>query len=212
MRLLLVLAASAGLLPAAVAAETTPPSAASLADQGPPPAATAPPPRRTPIFTGLITPFSLPFEIFELTRPDLYPIVGTSIELRLHPRLGIGAMGLAGVHSKTYMDGESHATFYEVGLEPRFYVLGGFRGPTVGAALHYFRMRKVFTDLDGVLEEADDFAGYTYGPFMGYKYTARVGFTVEIKAGFEFIARTMTGPGSHPNITPMMDGKVGWSF
>jgi len=165
------------------------------------------------ILSATITPLALPWEIFELTRPDMFAIVALSLELRAHPRLGIAVMGLAGDETDTGRWAKSHETFYEIGVEPRWYLRGGFRGPMVGAALHYFRMHVILTDNFYGDDSLYDFAGYTYGPFFGYKYTAPIGFTVEVKGGFEGVKRTMTdGDPHHPRIVPMTDAKVGWSF
>jgi hypothetical protein len=177
----------------------------------PPAAATPPSPRRPAFLSATITPLALPWEIFDLTAPDVFAIVAVSLELRAHPNLGIAFMGLAGDETNTYVDVKSHETLFEIGVEPRWYLRGGFRGWMAGAALHYFRMHSVLTDNYG-FDLPFDFAGYTYGPFFGYKYTAPIGFTVEAKVGFEAIKRTMSDSGSHPDILPITDAKVGWSF
>lgn len=218
MRFLLALVASAGLFPTVVAAEPAPPTAAppptSPEGQLPPAAATppAPSPRRPAFLSATITPLALPWEIFDLTAPDVFAIVAVSLELRAHPNLGIAFMGLAGDETNTYLDVKSHETFFEIGVEPRWYLRGGFRGWMAGAALHYFRMHSVLTENNSGGDLPFDFAGYTYGPFFGYKYTAPIGFTVEAKVGFEAIKRTMSDSGSHPEILPITDAKVGWSF
>jgi hypothetical protein len=165
------------------------------------------------ILSATFTPLALPWEIFELTRPNVFAILAVSLELRAQPRLGIAVMGLAGDETDTNIFVKSHGTFFEIGAEPRWYLRGGFRGWMAGAALHYFRMHIVITDLyDGFDYTPFDFAGYALGAFFGYKYTAQNGFTVEAKTGLEAIKRTMSDRGSHPNILPITDVKVGWSF
>ena len=206
MRLLLVVVA--GLAPAGVAAQ---PAFGPSYDQANPPSE---PLARPALVSATITPFAVPWEIFELTQPDVFPIVAMSVEVRVvHPSLGVALMGLAGEENDTGTFVNSHETFFEVGAEPRWYFLGGFRGPMAGAALHYFRMHMILTDaVDGRVLPPYEFAGYTYGLFVGYKYTADIGFTVEVKAGVEAVNRTVSDSGPHPTILPMTDAKVGWSF
>jgi len=169
--------------------------------------------RHPPIVSATITPFSIPWHIFELTAPDIFPIVAMAVELRAHPRLGVAVMGLAGDQTDTGMWVTSHKTFYEFGVEPRWYPMGHFRGLMAGAALHYFRMRMLLTDVfDGSKWPPFDFAGYTYGAFAGYKYTTLIGFTVEAKGGYAYVQRTMSDSGPHPDFVPITDVKVGWSF
>src|SRR5689334_11640116 len=145
MRLLVALVVSAGVFPAVVSAQPAPTAASSpgpLPDRPlPPPPHVVPPPapRRLPVFSATITPFALPWEIFELTVPGGFPIVALSFELRAHPRLGIAVMGLGGEQTNSDINFKRHDTFFEWGVEPRFYLLGGFRGLMVGAALHWFR-------------------------------------------------------------------------
>jgi hypothetical protein len=240
MRFLLALVASAGLFPAVAAAQVAPPAAPlpptwpdgaspsaapsaqaappgarpppTLPDRPPPPAAATPAlPRRLAVLSATITPLATPWELFEITRPSLFPVAALSLELRAHPRLGIAVMGMAGDNTDTNGDVKNHDTLYEIGAEPRWYLSGGFRGAMAGIAVHYFRMHMVLTDPSGLFAPFD-FAGYTYGPFLGYKYTAAIGFTVEAKVGAELIKRTLSDRGSHPDILPMTDVKVGWSF
>jgi hypothetical protein len=217
MRLLLALALGAGLFPAVVAAQPAPPgspSSSARPDGASPPAASPPPaPRRPAILSVTFTPLALPWEIFELTRPNVFAILAVSLELRAHPKFGIAVMGLAGDETDTFISARSHDTFFEIGAEPRWYLRGDFRGWMAGAALHYFRMHIVVTDLLGGFDyDPFDFAGYALGAFFGYKYTAPIGFTVEVKGGVETIKRTMSDRGSHPDILPITDVKVGWSF
>src|SRR6266704_2730379 len=120
MRLLLALVASAGLFPTVVAAQPAPPAAArpptSREGRLPPAAATPPSPRRPAFLSATITPLALPWEIFDLTRPDVFAIVAVSLELRAHPKLGIAFMGLAGDETNTYNDVKSQETFVEIGV------------------------------------------------------------------------------------------------
>ena len=206
-RLLFALVAGAGLFPAVAAAQPYFPP------EGQSPPTAAPVPRPPDILSATFTPLAVPWHIFEVTRPDIFPIVALSLELRAHPRLGIAVMGLAGDETDTGPYVKSHEVFYEIGVEPRCYLLGGFRGLMAGAALHYFRVHMSLIDNYYGFEYGPyAFAGYTYGPFVGYKYTAHFGFTFEVKAGFEVIERTMSDAGNHPNILPITDAKVGWSF
>ncbi len=227
MRLLLTLVASAGLYPAVAAAQASPTWPDGV-DLGPPVAParptsserqlapTAPIPwavRHPPIVSATITPFAIPWHIFEITRPNLYPIFAMALELRAHPSLGIAVMGLADDETNTNGSVTSHDTFYEIGVEPRWYPMGHFRGLMAGAALHYFRLHMILTDVyTGSSPWPFDFAGYTYGAFAGYKYTALIGFTVEVKGGFAYVKRTMSDSGPHPDFVPITDVKIGWSF
>src|SRR5262249_25520184 len=120
--------------------------------------------------------------------------------------------GMAGVNSGSYLDSESRYRFFEIGAQPRWYIQGGFRGWMAGAAVHYFRLHLDITLPPDPYVFAFDFAGYTYGPFFGYKYTSGSGFTVEAKFGMEGIKRTMSDAGQHPDMLPITDLKVGWSF
>lgn len=236
MGLVLTLVASAGLFPVVVTAQTArstappsptwpdaassptfaaepalpaaPPPPTSPGGPSPPAAAT---PRRLAILAATITPFALPWELFERTGPNL-PIVALSLEFRAHPRVGIAVMGLAGDDSDTGFFVNSHQTFFEIGAEPRWYWGGGFRGWMAGIAVHYFRIHADLTDVTSGDIQLFDFAGYTYGPFVGYKYTAEIGFTVDAKVGIGAVKRTMSDAGSYRDVIPMTDVKVGWSF
>jgi len=122
--LLRALIGSAWLFPAAVAAQPAPPADSPPptlpAAPSPPTAPTPPAPRRVAILSATITPLALPWEIFELTRPNVFAIVAVSLELRAHPRLGFAVMGLAGDETDTGRWVKSHETFYEIGVEPRW--------------------------------------------------------------------------------------------
>ena len=140
-----------------------------------------------------------------------------SVEVRAHPRLGVAVIGHAGVDSYTssqynYTD---HARLFEIGAEPRYYFSGAFRGATLGAAVHYFRMHIDLTQDPGTPDAfilPFDFAGYGYGWFAGYKFTAQNGFTADLKFGMLGIHRTMSDEGRHADIVPLIDAKIGWSF
>jgi hypothetical protein len=166
-------------------------------------------PRRVPVVSLTITPFYNAWELFELTRPDLFPIVAMSVELRaVHPNLGIELVGLVGDYDTTTMySGALKSVFYELGAEPRVYPFGNFRsGMIVGGALRYFREHLTIGGAPF------DFAGYVFGPFVGYKHTTRLGFTVEVKGGIAYVDRTMSDQGKHTNMLPLSDVKIGWSF
>ncbi len=220
------MALGACLLGSSAAAQTAPPVATPVAPPAAPPAARAPAdstpaspappaPARVRFLSVTATLLTLPGEIMELHH-HLSVIPSLAVELRVHPWVGIAVMGLVGDDTYTPTEFTIHNTFFEVGAEPRFYVLGGFQGLMLGAALHYFFLHTEATLHAGTPDaytDAMDYAGYGYGPFAGYKYTSRAGFTFEMKVGFTRVKRTLSDGGPYKkDYVPLMDAKVGWSF
>ena len=217
MRVVRWLALGACLLGSNAAAQTaTPvarPTARAPADSAPASPET-PAPARVRFLSVTATLLTLPGEIMELHH-HLSAIPSLAVELRAHPRVGIAVMGLVGDDTYTPTEFTLHDTFFEFGAEPRFYVLGGFRGLMLGAALHYFGVHRESTAHAGTADaytDSYDYAGHSYGAFAGYKYTALGGFTFEMKVGFSRVKRTLSDGGPYKEYIPLMDAKVGWSF
>jgi hypothetical protein len=221
MRVVLGLALGACLFGSNAAAQTAPPVAPPA---GPPPgrapadsapASPAPPaPARVRFLSVTATLLTLSGEIMGLHH-HLSVVPSLAVELRAHPWVGIQVMGLVGDDTYTPTEFTIHNTFFEVGAEPRFYVLGGFQGLMLGAALHYFFLHREATAHAGTPDaytDSYDYGGHSYGPFAGYKYTSRAGFTFEMKVGFSHVKRTLSDGGPYKTTVPLMDAKVGWSF
>jgi hypothetical protein len=159
-----------------------------------------------------ITPFYPAWELFDLVGDD-FPVFELAAEIRVHEKVGIALMVAGAAHSGSFTGVTTRDLAFEAGAEPRWYAFGDFRhGMQLGVELRYFRMSSVLTFVPDGGQLPFHFEGYLAGPFLGYKYTADVGFTVEAKLGFVARDLTMSDAGDHPNVLPITDLKIGWSF
>jgi len=137
------------------------------------------------------------------------PMAEVTAELRATSKLAASVIAGAGAFRDE--DTNTKITLVEVGVSPRYYLLGTFRhGLELGAELLYLHAGA--DDLTGSNVRA---AGLSVGPYVGYKWIARVGFTLEAQVGASFLAvrgDSETMSTSDSRVGPLLNLQTGWSF
>lgn len=145
----------------------------------------------TPKLSLMTSPALFARPIFRLTAEHALPGERTSVAL-------VGAIGTFKLAEPS--GGTARHTFYELGAQARWYVLGTFRsGPVV--ALHG-RYTHFGSDqlVDNVISSAAE--GVGLAPVVGFKAIARDYFTFEFLGGAEFMVH-------RPTYRPPSDDKAG---
>jgi hypothetical protein len=131
----------------------------------------------------------------------ILPVAHVVAELKLRPRLGVGAV--VGAGRVAVGTGRDQYPIYEIGAQASYYVRGTFdRGWQAGAELVY-----AIVDADAGRPTGIG-RGLGAGLFAGWKWTFRRGLTVNIQAGALFFIADQDDSG----LEPLLNLGAGWSF
>ena len=146
------------------------------------------------------------------------PLLEVTGEYQLTPQMGAALIaGLGSVEDKdiTY-------SLWEVGASFRYYAVGDFdHGMQLGAEVKY--LGASMDESEANVDVSAVGAGTSIGPFIGYKFVADMGLTVDIQAGFKWLAvsaqaevksddASATASESDSAGVALLNLNLGWSF
>ncbi len=135
------------------------------------------------------------------------PVAELAVEVAVAPKIGVAVVG--GVGTVTPTNSDESVFVYEVGVSPRYYVVGNFRqGVQLGAEVMYAHASADSNFMGTVAAE-----GLAISPYVGYKWVASMGLTLEAQLGASYFA--MRGDGvdeDDSRFSALLNLQVGWSF
>jgi hypothetical protein len=162
------------------------------------PATTAEPPEKPLMASVTFSPIHLVFPVAEL-----------SAEIRVAPKMGVAVIG--GVGTVTPTNSDESVFVYEVGLSPRYYVVGDFRqGVELGVEAVYLH-----ASTDDQFMTTASAQGLAIGPYIGYKWVAKMGLTLEAQLGAAYLTlrgESSTATAEDSDVSVLLNLQVGWSF
>jgi len=146
----------------------------------------------------------------------VFPVVELTAEVRLHPRIGIAAIGGFGNVKASGLS----IPIWEAGGQFVAYPVGDFdHGMQLGAEALYMGASAQKSEAGTTVTASA--AGLSTGAFVGYKLATRVGFTFNLQAGVAYLTASgdakatgssATATASASTWAPLVNANVGWSF
>lgn len=146
----------------------------------------------------------------------IFPVVELMAEVRVHPRIGVAAIGAFGNVKTAGLS----VPVWEAGGQFVAYPVGNFdHGMQLGAELLYLGASAETGA--GQAKISGSATGLATGAFVGYKLATKVGFSFNVQAGASYLAATGTASNATATATatksesqwlPLVNANVGWSF
>ncbi len=146
----------------------------------------------------------------------IFPVVELTAEVRLHPRIGVAAIGAFGNVKASNVS----IPVWEAGGQFVAYPVGDFdHGMQLGAEALYMGASAQKSEA-GTTVTANA-AGLSTGAFVGYKLATRVGFTFNVQGGVAYLTASGDAKATGTNATasvsrsawgPLVNANMGWSF
>lgn len=135
------------------------------------------------------------------------PVGELAVEVAVAPKIGVAVIG--GVGTVTPALSDESVFVYEVGISPRYYVLGNFRqGLQLGLEAMYAHASADTQVMTTVAAE-----GLAIGAYAGYKWVASMGLTLEAQLGGSYFALRGDGVDEEDSrFAVLLNLQVGWSF
>jgi hypothetical protein len=139
----------------------------------------------------------------------ILPVAELSAEIRVAPKIGVALIG--GVGSVTPEGSDESVFVYEVGISPRYYVVGDFRqGVELGVEAVYLH-----ASTDDQFMSTASAQGLAIGPYVGYKWVHSIGLTLEAQLGAAYLTlkgESSTATAEDTDFSVLLNLQVGWSF
>jgi hypothetical protein len=137
----------------------------------------------------------------------ILPAAELTLEVAVDPKFGVAAIGAIG--SVQPVGSNDRVFVYEVGVSPRYYVVGNFRqGVELGAEALYVHA-SADNQFSGSTLKAE---GLALGPYAGYKWVSSFGLTLEAQLGVSYFVIRGDVSDDTSRVAPILNLQVGWSF